>query len=771
MARHVPSPSPASPEAQLFARLDALRRQWWQRRALEGAAWLAVGVVGALLAAAGAALLVEGVRPDLSTAQVAWWARGAGYLVLLGVAGVWGWRARRQRSDPRRFALYVEERAPALRQQLLTAVEEALAPVEQRPSPALAHRLMVRAAAMLAPLADARALEAAPSRRALQRLALVAGGAALLLGLGPQRLRDAARWLVVPSSTAEAAVPRRRWLVTPGHVTVPRGGGLAVRATADGFAADEAVLLVRRDSTGAWERLPMAPEGDSARFVARLFDVVAPLAYAVEAGGVRSPVWRVAVSDLPAVTDVSHVLQFPAASGLPPEPVPSGDVAAVVGTVVTLRVRVSRPVTGGVVRFDHGARVPLATSADTLATVRFTVSRSGFYRVDLVAEDGTLVAGGVEYVVDAIPDRPPRVGIEEPGRDTKVTNTEEVDVAVTATDDVAVASLALLVRVNGGPEQRVALGGAGRDPAQRRGVHTLLLEELALVPGDLVAYHAVATDHRGQVGSSDVYFLEVRPYSKDYRQAEAGGGGGGGRGGAGDSPEGFVARQRDVVAGTFNWLRDSAVTAPRARREQLATLTLAEGKLRDEVQQQVQRLQERGVAARDTAFAFIQGDLRAAVGFLGQAEEQLGRGQGGAALPLAQRALQQLQRAEARYREVQLQRGGGGRWWGRRRRGGAARRGAGRPVRAGDRQAAQPVRDAPAGRWCGRPGKRDAGGGRGDGAAQGAGRAAAAGERADAADGRAAAGADGDPGRGNRQHARERWRGECVGWCVGRCVG
>ena len=101
----------------------------------------------------------------------------------------------------------------------------------------------------------------------------------------------------------------------------------------------------------------------------------------------------------------------------------------------------------------------------------------------------------------------------------------------------------------------------------------------------------------------------MRPFGKNYRQAEQQGGGGGGGGGGGDSPEGFVARQREVVAGTFNWLRDSATSAPRKRREDIATLNIAEGRLREDVETLTRRMQERGAARADTMFVHIQAEL------------------------------------------------------------------------------------------------------------------------------------------------------------------
>src|SRR5439155_1673056 len=126
------------------------------------------------------------------------------------------------------------------------------------------------------------------------------------------------------------------------------------------------------------------------------------------------------------------------------------------------------------------------------------------------------------------------------------------------------AGLELAYSVNGGAEQRVALtDSAPRRPTPEvRAAHTLFLEEMGLKPGDLVAYHATAKDGAGNTGSSDIYFLEVRPFGRDYKQADAAGGGGGGA----DNPDGLSARQREIVAGTFNWLRGSAAVAAAVTR-------------------------------------------------------------------------------------------------------------------------------------------------------------------------------------------------------------
>jgi hypothetical protein len=189
----------------------------------------------------------------------------------------------------------------------------------------------------------------------------------------------------------------------------------------------------------------------------------------------------------------------------------------------------------------------------------------------------------------------------------------------------------------------------------------MFLEEWKLKPGDVVSYFARATDGAGHTGSSDMYFLEVRPFDKTYREAEQGGGGGGGQGG--ESAEGLSERQRQIVVGTFNVLRDSAGQERRAWDQNVATLAISQGRLVGEVGNLLTRLRTRGIT-QDSLFKIIADELDSAGVSMRAAEEQLAQRKARPALPDEQRALLHLQRAEAAYREVQVamgnQQGGGG---------------------------------------------------------------------------------------------------------------
>ncbi|MEP6619884.1 MAG: DUF4175 family protein [bacterium] len=645
-----------TPAVQLLDSLAILRRQWRTRVLLESSVWIAVA---ALLAVIAGQVTTSAFGTTTSTLIAA---RIIGYALIVVAIVRFLVMPLVKRASDERFALYVEERAPELRQALLSAIHELRLPEANRASPSLTARLVERTLVLVRPLHRGATLERPRMLRAARALGMTAVAAALLFFVGPKALRHTARQMFAPWSIAEAAVTKLAVNVKPGNAAIPRGAAVDIHAALVGFGAEGAELVLRPDTGTQWIRLPMGRDASAGNFTSRVFDLTRPTEYYVESNGVKSQVYKLSVTELPAVKQLAVDLHYPAYTGLPMEHIADGgDVAAVIGTTVNVRPSVTRAVRGGELVFDNGEKVPFKLAKDGSIDASFRVTKNRYYRIDLVSEDGATVPGSVQYAIDALPDHAPNVRIDEPGRDTKVTNIEEVTIAVSATDDYGVESMELRYQVNGGETKHLAMADSGkRHPKEQRVAHTLFLEEMKLKPGDLVSYSATARDGAGNVSSSDVYFLEVRPFGKNYRQAEQQGGGGGG---GGASPGEFVARQREVVVGTFNWLRDSATTLDRKRREDITTIDIAEGRLREEVAGLARRIAERGVARADSNFRLIKTELDSAVLSMIAAEEKLVRAEGTGALSPEQKALQHLQTAEALFRDVQVQmgqQGGGG---------------------------------------------------------------------------------------------------------------
>jgi hypothetical protein len=397
---------------------------WRQRVVVEGLLVTAVLVIVALLAMVLATGLLRITPESFVLLRVAF--------LLICIAAV-GWflvRPAVRRISPADLARYLEEREPSFGQALLSAVGQATLPPEARTSPSLGRRLMSQAATALDAIEAGRALERPRMRRALMMLVVVAAAAALLLGLGPASWRNLAAGFLFPWTPPEVVVTARRLTVSPGNITLPRGASLDISIEVQGFEPGDALLYLREASAEEWDVVPMA-RGADGRFSVRLFDLDSSFTYRVRADDVESSTHRVTITDLPAVREIELRLEYPSYSGLQADTVTGdGDVAAVVGTVVEVRPSLTMPVRAGMLRFDDGTRVPLAITDSLQPMARFRVSRSGFYSIDLVAPDGTVVPGNVRWAVDALPDRPPVVRVTEPGRDVRATSVEELPIAV-----------------------------------------------------------------------------------------------------------------------------------------------------------------------------------------------------------------------------------------------------------------------------------------------------------------------------------------------------
>jgi len=252
-------------ERALHDAVRRLRRGRRRRVLLEGAVKVIAAALLALLAGAALSAVFGGGSNAVVTVRV------VGYLLIAAAVVRYLVVPVARRPDDARLALYAEERAPELDQSLVSAVHELRAPEAERPSPALAARVIEDALSRVQQLEAGPGIETPRVRRAAGAFGAVAALTAALLLAGPQVLRDTARVLFIPWSEA-AAAPVYLIQVEPGNASVPRGGAIQVRAALHGFAAEGAELVLRADTATEWVRIPMLRDSAAAEFTARLFD-------------------------------------------------------------------------------------------------------------------------------------------------------------------------------------------------------------------------------------------------------------------------------------------------------------------------------------------------------------------------------------------------------------------------------------------------------------------------------------------------------------------
>jgi hypothetical protein len=656
---------PDDSSTELVDVIRQVRRRWRMKLALRGALGvLGLGLIVLLLSAYG----LESWRftpSSIITFRVIFG------LALVGLIAYLLVRPLMRSATDEQVALYLEEHEPSLQAAIISAVEAGRGQGGLGYSASLVRRLVQSAVEKCREIEGGRGVERQTVRRYGATLAAIALAAIALFVLGPAYLRHALSALLVVSRDVEAAAPYRIE-VTPGNATLPKGADQTITAHLSGFDADQASLMVKKKPDAAYERVPLL-KGDDGKYEGMLFDLAGPVEYLVEANGVRSSSYTLKVVELPYVQHLELEYHFPAYTGLPPQKVEEGgDIAVLKGTEVRLRAVPTMEAKSGEIVVSDKARsalspVPEGGSPPPLAGA-FKVDEKGFYRIELDGPSGERLPASPQYTIDALADRAPTVSIAKPGRDTQASPIEEVFVEARADDDFGVKDLDLVYSVNGGAEKTIRLfDGKKRTPEVTAG-HTFYLEELDVKPGDFVSYYAKAIDNDEIAGSkpamSDMYFVRVRPLSKDFKRApsdaqQGGGGGGGGR----QSQVGALSeQQRQIVAATFNVQRDRKKMTADKLRENSTVIALSQSRLREQVDGLLTRMNSR-LVQQDPAFKKVAELLPQAVAEMKNAESRLHAVKPEGALPPEQKALQFLQQAEEEYEmqvQVQRQQGGGG---------------------------------------------------------------------------------------------------------------
>ncbi len=653
----------SSEQRELQDVVRTVRRRWRVRNALRGSLLTALSAV--------AALVLVSVVMDRWTGGPA----GATAFAVLAYLSVGVVAVRTlvrpliRRVTDLQVAQYLEEHEPELRAEILTAVQ-AMQDGSLGGSPLLDG--LVRSA-----LRKAREVEGGlrVDREPLRRLSWSTGAFAalclLFLAADPLGFRQSIPDLARPWTAVEAASPLAIQAL-PGDTSIARGAELRVAARPIGFTSTDVELVFRSEDETQWDRWPMIPGTQAGDHEFVFFRVDEAMEYYVEAQGIRSGTHRVHVVDLPYVGQLELEIRHPAYTRRAPETIEyGGDLVVLPGTAVRVRAHPTISVPGGRIVLEGIGEVELLPSESGTLEGSFTVNQPGFYRVELDDASGRTHRGTPDHLIDLVRDLPPLVSIQNPGRDVRVTSVEEVYVEARANDDFGIANLEIVYSVNGGPERSIPLlseseRGALADVSAG---HTFFLEDYELEPGDLVAYHARARDTGPgadeREARTDLFFIQIRPFQQDFRQAEQQGGGGGGGGGGDDGLAGqFSQRQRDIVTATFNVDRDWRRIDPVRLDEDIATVAQAQARLRDEVEGFLAELRPR-LPRMAEEMQQVARELPLATEAMEEAIRELREGRTTEALPPEQRALQHLLRAEAVFREVQLaqqqnQGGGGG---------------------------------------------------------------------------------------------------------------
>ena len=640
---------------ELRALLAGIRRRWFALTALDSSARATVlAAVPILLAAAIAWAL--GIR---GWALVGLMAAGT----ITAAAGVMLVFVRMpSRPDDCQVARFVEERtgepdaAAALSDTLVSAVQVIESP--DRYESGFAAPLVNRAVHALRDIEPSALIPREDLRRATVKA--TAGAALLLLALtlaAPHLLRAGATvWVSLFPQTIQIDVATRDARVAAGR---PLRIAAKLRGRGTGLLSLAPALVV--SANGQQRSVPMPPSADGFSYTIESVD--RSFEYRVVAGASSSRAYSVTALFPPRVKSIDLVYEYPAFTGLKPrEEKNGGDIYAPEGTRVKLLVHADKPLASGELAMS-GSKPVAMLPAGTSASAELVLAEDGAYRVRLSDADGLGATGEVEYFIRVMDDRPPTVQIVRPTGDQGITPLQEIAIEARADDDYGIAQLELVYAVGGRPAKTVPFTRISGTDVARLGTHVLAAEELKVQPGDVITYYARARDvargKRSTEARSDMFFLEVKPFTEEFVAAQSQAMGGGA--GSATQIDTLIAAQKEIINATWNLERRS--TAGRSADDAKA-VGGAQAELKARTEQMAggrrggRAFFPQQIAPPRAGGRSSSGDpVASAIEAMGRAVEQLNDARTADAIPHEMEALQGLLRAQAeiRRREVMQQ--------------------------------------------------------------------------------------------------------------------
>lgn len=409
---------------------------------------------------------------------------------------------------PRELARLLEVAAPPLRERLLAAVE--LAESSRRPhwdsdefraaiQELVAHDLgRLQVESLLRPRLIASWLSAASVAIAV-----------LLALLGVPHLR-------FPQAFARAALPLANFArpsslsieilsPSPPEQTVPEGDPVPVTVRVSG-GEPRRVVLETFPKRGSRERILMSLSAVH-QFTATVPVGQTPVRYRIRAGDAVTQKFLLQPQPRPRVVRFHKTYCYPAYSRLAARTVTeeNGDLEALEGTEVELKLAVDQPIREAALRLELGKTakdLPLQPLPSGEPAARVPLTADGTYRVRLVsAATGFENKYSPQYEIRVRPDLVPSAKIEHP-QDSQLVLPPDAVVALSgsACDDLGLLHVEHAVQINHGAWQSFALGPVSGAVAHVSRSWDLF--ELGLHPGDRLLAKLVATDLKGQRGES-----------------------------------------------------------------------------------------------------------------------------------------------------------------------------------------------------------------------------------------------------------------------------
>jgi len=358
--------------------------------------------------------------------------------------------------------------------------------------------------------------------------ALIATAIFTIKALAPEPFSVVAKRLLSPNGETPPYSPLR-FKITPDDPRAIYQGEATVQVEiTGGEIKEDVVCLIRDPATGRIEEATTFRE-KAGKYARKFENALTPLEFAFSTGRARSEWHTLDVLFQPRISSAEILITPPSYTGKPPGsyPLQAGEIKALEGSTITLKITSNRPLIGGTLTLegmakgDDNSLEEIAGEVAAKNEVSFTWTAHRSAKVAALIEDirYTPSAAPLELTLRTIPDQAPLVSISEPQAMVLATPRTTIPMNGEIEDDYGLAEVAL-TRTLVGFRDRASPIAEGLSRKDYNFNSPLELATLGVEPGQTLEFYLEASDRNPSllgVGVSDLVRVQIIS-EEDYAQ-------------------------------------------------------------------------------------------------------------------------------------------------------------------------------------------------------------------------------------------------------------
>jgi Domain of unknown function (DUF4175) len=438
-----------------------------------------------------------------------------------------GWTAIRffRRLSQERAALYIEQKQPKLRNNLINSLQLYPQVAEAKDSPGFSASMVLAllrsTRKQISTLQVNDLLDSKRIQRSLRLLALLFAPVLAMVLFNPSWVDETFSLLTRPLDHLPPSTTLIE--VQPKGLRVTRGSPITIQAATSGAIPKSLDLILwsgtnEQGAPAGEEKIPMEALG-AGKFSATIPRLEKTLRYRAATGAFASAVYSAEAVDPPEIGNIQATLYAPAYTGLAAVSFPGGSIEGLKGSTVRLDAISTKDVVKAEIAMDDGKKIPLKIEGRKLQA-SLVLFQSQQYR--LFVEDAYGFHNSpIAYELKVKPDGFPTIDLLQPKEDLEINGDEILSVEYSARDDFGIGEINLVAKI-GDREDKIRLQ---KDDAKRlilRDQFKWDLSKLALREGDEAIVHLEVFDNDTisgpKIGNSRALRLRLKNLKAEHRQ-------------------------------------------------------------------------------------------------------------------------------------------------------------------------------------------------------------------------------------------------------------